>query len=219
MVGGEVNISNEGQEIAISLIAQYLFCSRRAGLIALYGEWDDNEHTVAGTLEHERVHEAGVVGCGTIETHHALRVRSERLGLVGLCDRVDLELDTGKYIPIEFKHGKRRNEIEYEAQLCAQAICLEEMFHCDIPIGYLYFVTEKRRKEVLISEGLRDITMTAVAEIREMNSSGILPRAVLSAKCRGCSLRGICVPQSQQGQRAAAYVKQVLAFARGGSER
>lgn len=216
MADGEVNTDNDTPEISLSLISQHLYCKRRAALIALCDEWADNEHTVSGMLEHERVHEAGVFGGGARRTYHGLRVQSKRLGLVGVCDRVDLELDSGLYIPIEFKHGNRRNGVSFEAQLCAQAICLEEMFDCDVSIGYLYFISEKRRKEVLISEDLRKITSEAIAEVRKMICTETMPRAEYSAKCRGCSLREICVPQSPQGKQAASYIEQMLKFAQGG---
>ena len=135
-----------------------------------------------------------------------------------MCDRVDFELDTGNYIPIEFKHGKRRNELSYEAQLCAQAICIEEMFECDISIGYLYFVTTKRRAKVLISENIRKITMGTITELREMICSMTMPRAEYSAKCRECSLRDICIPQSPRDELVDVYIEQMLTFARGGGE-
>lgn len=218
MVNGEVNTDNEKPEISISLISQYLYCKRRAALITLYDEWADNEHTVSGTLEHERVHEAGMFGDGARKTYHGLSVQSARLGLIGVCDRVDFELDSRNYIPIECKHGKRRNGISFEAQLCAQAICLEEMFDCDISIGYLYFFSEKRRKEVMISEDLRKKTMEAVSGIRKMICDETMPRAEYSAKCRGCSLHEICVPKSPRGTQATAYIERILNFARGGED-
>lgn len=157
-------------------------------------------------------------GNGALRTYHSLRVRSERLGLVGVCDRVDFELDTGNYIPVEFKHGKRRNELSYEAQLCAQAICIEEMFNCDIPIGYLYFIATKRRLEVLLSDNIRKITMETIGELREMICAMTIPHAEYSAKCRECSLREICIPQSPRDEQVAMYIEQVLTFAQGGGE-
>ena len=205
-------------EIAISLISQYIYCSRRAALIALYNEWGDNEHTVAGTIEHERVHDEAVFGNGTVRTYHGVRVSSDEYGLVGVCDRVDLETDTRRYIPIEFKHGKRRNEIEYEAQLCAQVLCLEEMFCCSIRIGYLFFVSEKRRKEVEITESLRKKTLQSILEIRDLMKSEALPQAKQSPKCRECSLADICVPQGSHRKSCTEYLKNMESFAQGDDE-
>ena len=208
---------SERPEIAISLISQFLYCNRRAALIVLYSEWGDNEHTVSGTIEHERVHEEGVFTTGSAKTYHSLRVNSDIYGLVGVCDRVDYEFEIARYIPIEFKHGKRRSEIEYEAQLCAQVLCLEEMHDCEICVGYLFFMSEKRRKEVAITKELRTKTIEAINGLREIIKSGVLPLASRSAKCRECSLVEICLPQSPKGCRGSEYLKSIEVFAQGGA--
>ncbi len=217
-------IESDKLEIPISLISQYLYCKRRAALIALYGEWGDNDHTILGTLEHERVHEEAVFSNGSYKTFHGLHVKSELLSLSGICDRVDYETETGRYIPIEFKHGKRRKAVEtatqreYEAQLCAQVMCIEESSNCKIDVGYLFFITEGRRKEIAITEDLRAVTLQTIEELRNMISSKNLPAAQYTPKCRECSLIEICLPKSPNNARASVFVSRVLAFAQGGDE-
>ena len=147
--------------IPISLVNDFLFCQRRAALKAIEGLRGTNEHTVLGAIVHEQ---ADVVGYETIKgvtLLRALPVWSERLGLSGKCDIVERHPD-GSLVPVEFKKGRRRKFDNDDAQLCAQALCLEEMFGLAIPRGAVFHASSKRRREVEFTEDLRRFTAQAI---------------------------------------------------------
>jgi CRISPR-associated exonuclease Cas4 len=180
--------------VNLSALNQYSYCPRRCGLIYLDGEFEQNVHTARGNAEHERVdraaHEAGHEGA---RLEYALPVWSDRYGLIGKCDVVELWPD-GTIYPVEYKHGPRKKHINDDLQLVAQAMCLEEMFGCAVLKGAIYHATSRRRREVLISPELR-LSVTENAEaIRAMIASGGLPPPVNDRRCDQCSLNAICDP-------------------------
>ena len=150
--------------IPLSALNQFLFCPRRAALIHVEGIFKDNQHTLRGDIVHEHADLAGYEVAKGVTLLRALPVWSERLGLNGKCDIVEVEgaspsnvrsqisdLKSGGIAvlkPVEFKLGKRRQWENDDAQLCAQALCLEEMFSVSIPRGAIYHADSKRRREV-----------------------------------------------------------------------
>ena len=183
----------ELEPVLISALNQYIFCPRRCALMHIEGIWSDNEHTIIGALLHEHADEPGYETDKGGRLLRALPLVSERYGLTGRADIVEVRDNT--YIPVEYKKGKRRKFDNDDVQLCAQGLCLEEMFACEVAVGYIYHAASKRRREVIFDEQLRGETESVIKAVRQLLSAGKTPPADLKPRCDGCSLRGICMPE------------------------
>jgi len=213
--------------IPLSSIAQYLYCPRRAALILLEQQWFDNIYTVEGALQHERVHEDRREMRSDNIRLTSVPVTSARLGLSGKCDCVELIADAngvgiggfeGKWrvVPVEYKHGVRRDELEYEAQVCAQAMCLEEMWGCLIREGFIFYVAERRRKVVELTADLRHKTEEAAKKLHDMMLRAFTPAAIKTRRCNGCSMRDLCVPELNRNTNV--YIQDLVKAAKGDDE-
>ena len=171
------------------------------------GDFKDNLHTARGTAEHDRVDKSGWATTREgARAEYALPIWSDRLGLVGKCDVVELWPD-GNIYPVEYKHGGRKNRLNDDLQLAAQAMCLEEMFGKPVTQGAIFHHTSRRRREVNITTELRQQVADTIAAIRAMLAIGKLPPPANDARCKECSLNEICQPQAmaaKDGQRAMA---------------
>jgi CRISPR-associated exonuclease Cas4 len=182
--------------VFISALNQYTYCPRRCGLIYLESEFSDNIHTARGTAEHERADQSGwVITKEGARAEYALPVWSDRLGLVGRCDVVEFWPNGGVY-PVEYKHGARKKWLNDDLQLVAQAVCLEEMTGKLVTHGAIYHHTSRRRREVAITDSLRQQVEETVAAVRALLASGKLPPPVNDARCKECSLQDICQPEA-----------------------
>jgi len=180
----------------------YLYCPRRAALKAIEGWREANEHTARGDIVHEHADLAGYEVAKGVTLLRALPVWSERLGLSGKCDIVEQRND-GSLYPVEFKVGRRRQWENDDAQLCAQALCLEEMFKTSVARGAVFHADSKRRREVEFTVALRALVEEAIKELRVIISSGVVPPAVVKPACEECSLFDICLPKAtSEGSRA-----------------
>ncbi len=180
--------------IPLSLLNDYLYCQRRAALKAIEGWRGTNEHTVVGDGVHEQADVSGYETVRGVTLLRALPVWSDRLGLNGKCDIVERHPD-GSLIPVEFKKGKRRKFDNDDAQLCAQALCLEEMFGRDIPKGAIFHAKSKRRREVEFTEDLRRLTEQAIEAMHRLIEEEAVPQAVHKPQCSECSLFDHCLPE------------------------
>lgn len=181
------------EPIPIAALNQYIFCPRRCALMYIEGIWRDNEHTVLGTLLHDHADKPGYENIGRIKILRALPIYSQEHNIVGKADIV--EVQKGKYTPIEYKKGKQRKFDNDEIQLCAQTLCLEEMFKQEIPEGYIYHASSKQRRKVTFNQQLRQETFNTIKSVSLMLEKEETPLAELRARCRGCSLRNICLPE------------------------
>ena len=179
--------------IAISALNQYVFCPRRCALMHVEGIWSDNEHTAKGTILHKNADERGFEMSGVAKLLRALPLYSEKYGLSGKADIVEVRAD--EIIPVEYKKGKRREFDNDNIQLTAQALCLEEMFEKAISRGFIFHAASKRRREVVFDEDLRRETIAVIEAVRELLEIEIIPAAELKPRCDGCSLRGTCLPE------------------------
>lgn len=186
-------MTEEAEPILISALNDYVFCPRRCALKQIEGLWGDNAHTAAGTLLHSRADEPGYETGAGVTLLRALPLLSERYGLSGKADIV--EFRDGVPAPVEYKKGKRRRFDNDDVQLCAQALCLEEMFACEVPLGYLFHAQSRRRREVVFDWRLRAETVRVIEAVRQMLTDGVTPPADLQPRCDGCSLRGVCLPE------------------------
>ena len=181
------------EPVPISALNQYAFCPRRCALMHIEGVWADNEHTVVVALLNDNADEPGYETGDGVTLSRALPLYSERYGLTGKADIV--ELRDSEPIPVEYKKGRRRRFENDDIQLCAQALCLEEMFACEVSRGFIYHATSRRRREVILDWRLREETAAIIKAVRKMLAAGHAPAAALKPRCDGCSLRGVCMPE------------------------
>ena len=184
----------EDDLVLISAIAQYAYCPRRCALIYQEGEFEDNEFTIQGHALHERTDEPLTTREEAKRVERSLPLWSERLGLVGRADTVEFH-DSGAVRPVEYKRGRRRPQRSDDLQLCAQAICLEEMLGATVRGGAIFYHESRRCREVEFDEPLRKAMARVVEQIRAMLRSGTLPPPLNDARCRDCSLADACVPE------------------------
>ena len=200
----------EGNDpIMISALEHYSYCPRQCALIHVEQAFDDNVHTMRGHAAHERVDQTGYEERPGFRIERSMPIWSDRLGLVGRCDVVEFDA-AGPPYPVEYKHGARRPKLHDDLQVAAQAICLEEMTGKQTPRGAIYHFSSRRRREVLITNSLKQQVEEAVVLIRIMLSSGILPPAVNDARCKECSLKEICQPEALAAQGLRARLLRTL---------
>jgi CRISPR-associated exonuclease Cas4 len=207
----------EDDLLPLSALQHLLFCERQAALIHLEQLWADNRLTVEGTQLHERVDHAPGESRGEVRIARALPLRSLRLGLSGRADLVELHrvsddagdpLDvtggpgavlpgvpgTWRPFPVEYKRGRPKAHHADKVQLCAQALCLEEMLGTTVPAGALFYGQTRRRHDVSFSDELRRETEEAAARLHRLLASGVTPSPVREPKCDQCSLIDLCLP-------------------------
>jgi CRISPR-associated exonuclease Cas4 len=207
------------ETLPLSALNDFLYCPRRAALKLIEGWRSENEHTVLGDIGHEHTDLPGYEVAKGVKLLRALPVFSERLGLSGKCDIVEVRGGTSNdqcsiandqsqitirqsLFPVEYKKGKRRQFDNDDAQLCAQALCLEEMFSCKIEHGAIFHAASKRRREVEFTPELRALTERAVADLRALTESGTVPPARFEPRCEECSLYEICLPRLTDAESA-----------------
>ena len=197
---------NDWDPIPISRLSHAAYCLRRAALLTNDQLWAESADTAKGRIEHNRVHTARVERRGHDVQLFDTDVFSTALGISGKCDCIEAHFDPDgclipgiefpvRLYPVEYKHGKIRDEEEYEIQLCAQALCLEEMFHTTIPEGSIYFISSHRRHPVALSEQLRERVRETIRQMEEVRRSFRRPPALFSKKCERCSLQDSCMPR------------------------
>ena len=180
--------------VLISALEHFSYCPRQCALIHVERIFDENVFTLRGRHAHERADTALTTVAGGVRIERALPLWSDRLGMQGRADTVEFH-DDGRVIPVEYKHGPRRERKHDDLQLCAQALCLEEMLGIVIDAGAIYSIQTRRRREVPMTPDLRDDTLTAIAQTRALlNNRGALPAALNDKRCHKCSLLEACVP-------------------------
>ena len=179
----------------LSALQHWSYCPRQCALIHVEQAFDENVYTMRGNAAHERVDDPGFETFEGVRAERALPVWSDQLGLIGKCDVVEFHPD-GRIYPVEYKHGRKREKTHDDIQLAAQAMCLEEMTGKAITHGAIYHHGSRRRRDVAITQDLRDMVIETVRAIRPMLESGKLPPPVNDARCKDCSLKEICQPQA-----------------------
>lgn len=228
---------SEEDLLPLSALQHLAFCERQCALIHIEQQWRDNTLTLEGAHSHSRVHDQAQRReiRGDLLITRGLPLRSLRLGLSGRADVVEFCRAPGRGdqrhrgdclvgevavaglpglwrpLPVEYKRGKPKPDRCDEVQLCAQALCLEEMLQVSVPEGALFYGRIQRRHDVLFSDELRVQTEAACVRLRELVAAGITPRARKEPKCGNCSLLEICQPRATApGQSAARYLAQVV---------
>jgi len=204
-------VTEPDDPIMLSALQHWSYCPRQYALIHLEQAFDNNVHTMRGNAVHKRVDEPGFETFEGVRSERSLPVWSEQLGLIGKCDVVEFYPD-GRIHPVEYKHGKKRIKTHDDLQLAAQAICLEEMTGKPVTHGSIYHHSSRRRREVAITAALRLQVEEAVAAIRLLLASNVLPPPANDARCKECSLKDICQPEVlsrksvYQAEQAKLYV-------------
>ncbi len=192
--------------VAISSLNDFLYCNRRCALHRLDALWVDNVWTVSGTLAHEQADDPGYRQTAEgARIERALPLFSVKLGLTGKADIVEFRPATNGLevpLPVDYKLGKRKKWDNDDVQLCAQALCLEEMIGAPVPKGAIYHVKTRRRREVLFTDDLRQLTIHTIEQVRALMLADEVPPAVVKPQCDGCSMHAICLPELSGGSRA-----------------
>ncbi len=186
----------EDEYVTLSSLQHYTFCPRRCALIYTEQLWEENALTIFGKLEHKRVDTAPDSNRDGIRTARSVRLVCHRLGIQGVADVVEYHAahHGENPVPVEYKHGRPASHKADDVQLCAQALCLEEMHRCQIGIGYLYYHSIRSRVRVELDEELRERTCQAIKETRHLLMSRALPPGYRHKSCGACSLVDICLP-------------------------
>ncbi|MDB9510077.1 CRISPR-associated protein Cas4 [Kamptonema animale CS-326] len=187
---------NEIDYVSIAALNQYSYCPHRCWRMFCAGEFSDNQYTIEGTSLHDRVHTLSEINRDETWQVRAIWLKSEKYQLIGKSDLI--ESAEGKLYPVEYKRGKKGEWDNDELQVCAQALCLEEMTGQTITQGYVYYAQSHQRQLVEISEQLRQSAIATVQTLQVLLQTGKMPPAIYSKKCQGCSLKEQCLPQVAQ---------------------
>lgn len=218
---------DEADLMPISALQHLAFCERQWALIHLEGQWAENPLTVEGHHLHDRTHQPETESRGDLRIARGLRLRSLRLGLSGIADVVEFQRVAGvpeesadppnqtpagvrlhgvrglwRPAPVEYKRGRPKLGPYDEIQLCAQALCLEEMLGVAISAGALYYGQPHQRQEVALTVELREQTEKLAARLHELTRIGRTPFATYEKKCESCSLLSLCMPKTTGGRKS-----------------
>lgn len=208
------------EPLMISALQHFVFCRRQWALIHVEQLWKDNVRTVEGNLMHQRAHdEKQIEKRPGLITMRGLRVHSRRLNVTGICDVVEFrQQEDGISLPgyeghwqpypVEYKRGRPKTHDADELQLCAQAMCLEEMLLCSVPEGSLYYGEPRRRTGVAFSTDMRQRVETLLAEMHQHMQQGYTPRPRQTKSCQACSLRDLCLPGLGKAPSVSDYIGQ-----------
>ncbi len=208
----------EHECLLLSGLQHYAFCKRQWALIHIEQQWAENYRTVDGMLMHKNAHD---------RTHNetrkdlliirAMAVSSQILGISGECDVVEFSKDPNGIslhgreglwmpFPVEYKRGKPRAHDADILQLCAQAMCLEEMLLCDIPKGALYYGEIRSREVVLFTQDIRDTVRAYLTQMHELYRRGHTPKVKPTKECNACSLKELCLPKLMKTKSVTKYI-------------
>lgn len=202
-------IYDEEDLLPLSGLAHMAFCERRWALIHVEGQWQENRYTLEGSQSHERAHSGELESRPGLLIRRALPLRSLRLGLSGQSDVVEFFLSTEEHavslpgvagrwqpLPIGYKRSRdKAGSIAYRLQLCAQAMCLEEMLGTYVPAGAVYDVSTRRRQPVVFAAAVRQEVLRLAARMHIMRRCGETPAVLQKPACAKCSLKEVCVPE------------------------
>ncbi len=201
--------------LPISALEHFVYCPRQYALIHVDGVWAENTHTLRGHHRHRRVDSGEVSTLRGEQIVRSVKLWSDQLGLIGRADAIHVK--DGRVMPVEYKAGKRHGKAA-DVQLCAQALCLEEMLGVDVHEGAVWYDAHRRRERIPISGSLREETLRVIDRAKEFGSSRFLPDAPADERCDSCQLLGHCAPEVVANQpRFADYLKNLYSSPSGGS--
>ncbi|MEA5625867.1 CRISPR-associated protein Cas4 [Nostoc sp. UHCC 0251] len=185
---------NQTEYISIAALNQYAYCPHRCWRIFCAGEFTDNQYTIEGTSLHDRVHTTSDIQRGETWQIRAIWLKSEQYKLIGKSDLIEAE--SGQVYPVEYKRGRKGEWDNDELQVCAQALCLEEMTGQAVTTGYIYYAHSHQRQLVEINQELRQSAIATIQSVTNLLETGAMPKPVYSKRCQGCSLYSQCLPKA-----------------------
>ncbi|MEH1848169.1 MAG: CRISPR-associated protein Cas4 [Nostoc sp.] len=185
---------NQTEYVSIAALNQYAYCPHRCWRMFCAGEFTDNQYTIEGTTLHDRVHTTGDVQRGETCQIRAIWLKSEQYKLIGKSDLIEAE--SGQVYPVEYKRGRKGEWDNDELQVCAQALCLEEMTGQTVTTGYIYYAHSHQRQLVEINQELRQSAIATIESVTNLLETGAMPKPVYSKRCQGCSLYSQCLPKA-----------------------
>jgi CRISPR-associated exonuclease Cas4 len=197
--------------VMLSALQHYVYCPRQCALIHVEQVWDENLYTLRGQRVHEKVDIPESEMTEGIRVERALPLWSHQLGLTGIADLVEFSLDGTAY-PVEYKSGSKKPRKADDVQLCAQAICLEEMFGQPVPMGAIFHHASKRRREVTFTPDLRFLVTETAKKVRQLIQLGTVPKPVADSRCPDCSLIDACMPYAINDFRKSASANKLFQF-------
>ena len=191
----------EDELLPLSALQHLIFCKRQCALIHIEQLWVENKFTAEGRIMHERVDRGDQIDRGRMKIEYSLPLKSSVLGITGKADVVEFHLKEGLEklwipFPVEYKRGKPKKNLSDKVQLCAQALCLEEMLGIRVETGALFYGKTRRRLDVVFDDDLRNFTIRTSEELYDMISSGITPPPHYTKKCDTCSFLNLCLPKT-----------------------
>jgi CRISPR-associated exonuclease Cas4 len=213
---------SEDELLPLSALQHLLFCERQCALIHIEQQWDENLYTAEGRIMHERVDSGRAESRKNLRMEFGMPLRSLRLGLVGKADVVEFHRVVGKDaanqqrndiwqpFPVEYKRGRPKKDDSDRVQLCAQAICLEEMFSLEVPRGAMFYGKTRRRLDIAFDPELRQKTESTAASLHELFDNQKTPAPVYTKKCDRCSFLDSCMPKAVGDRKSALRYLQSL---------
>ena len=206
------------EPLQLSGLQHFAYCPRQWALIHIEQQWQENERTVDGHIFHSRAHDGTSHELrGDLLILRGLRIFSDRLGVSGACDVVEFHRDpagvtlphfegTWQPYPVEYKRGEPKENNADRLQLCAQAMCLEEMLLCDIPEGSLFYGETRRREVVALDAPLRAEVTQMLDRMQKYYNAHHTPKARQTKGCNACSLKNICLPRLGKLSDVSSYI-------------
>ena len=211
---------DEDDYLNIAGLQHFAFCRRQWALIHIEQQWQENLRTIEGNILHERTHDGELQEKrGDVIISRGMAVFSRTLGINGVCDIVELHRSQDgvkivgreglfKPIPVEYKRGRPKEDDCDALQLCAQAMCLEEMLLCAVPKAYLYYGETNHRTKIELSEDLRSKVVSMLREMHALYDRRYTPKVKISKSCKACSLKDICIPRLCRDISVSQYIKE-----------
>lgn len=208
--------------LLLSGMQHFAFCKRQWSLIHIEQQWQENLRTIEGEILHEKTHDETIKEKrGDLIISRGMAIFSRTLGITGACDVVELHKSSGgvnifgrdgtyKPIPVEYKRGKPKEDESDVLQLCAQAMCLEEMLLCKIPEAFLFYWETKRRLKIILDDELREHVRIIAKEMHELYDKRYTPKVKISKRCKACSLAEVCMPKLCKNLSVIDYIKKNL---------
>ncbi len=217
---------DEADYLSLSGLQHFAFCRRQWALIHIEQQWAENFRTAEGNILHERVHNtASRESRGAVKITRGMYIHSAELGISGQCDVVEFRRDEsgvpipgweGKWcpFPVEYKHGAPKATDADRLQLCAQAMCLEEMLCCAVSQGAIFYGEIKKREIVDCTQALRTQVRRALDEMHLLYRRGYTPKVKPSKSCNACSLKPLCLPTLMRQGTVGDYLRGSLEAAK-----
>jgi CRISPR-associated exonuclease Cas4 len=197
---------SEDELLPISALQHLLYCARQCALIHIERAWEENLFTAEGRILHDKVDSGENSVRAGRRIARSLPLRSLALGLSGIADVVEFGPERAEVFPVEYKRGRSKAADWDRIQLCAQAMCLEEMLGVEIKEGALFYGKTRRRERVFFDDKLRAQTRESAEQLQSLIGAGRTPPAVYGPKCDACSLFHVCMPRLPRSKSISRYL-------------